>query len=88
MTIVGFARLTSAVLAVLAVLSSAITYVPAPWHPEVVVPGGLALGAVLAGLLAFLLRRLPKAHWVHRSDLAWVYAAVAVIIIAALALVG
>jgi hypothetical protein len=88
MTVVRLAWLISGLLTLLALLSSAITWVPAPWHPETVVPGGLALGASMTALFAIGLGRLPPTHWVHSTGPVWVCLAGAAIVVALLALIG
>jgi hypothetical protein len=88
MSVVKLAWLTSGLLVLLAMLSSVVTWVPAPWHPQLVIPSGLYLGAGVVALLAIGLGRLPPTHWVHRTGPAWVCLAAAAVVVAMLTLIG
>jgi hypothetical protein len=89
MGVVGLAWYSAAVLAVLAVLASAITWAPGPGRLAQVLPVAFLAGAVLAAGAAVGLGRLPPAHWLRRSRPVRVaVAAVAITATALLVLVG
>ena len=88
MSVVQLARLAAVVLALLGVVSSAITWVPSPWHPELVVPGGLLAAAGVTALLGWWLGRRPPGHWARRSGPVWLALGVAAVVVLALALAG
>jgi hypothetical protein len=88
MSVVGLIWSSCAALAVFALMLTAATWMPAPWHPELVWPGGLGVVAALAAMLATHLGRLPPAHWVHRPGPAWACVAATLVVIVVLALIG
>lgn len=88
MSVVQLARLVAAVLTLLGILSSAVTWVPTPWHPELVVPGGLLAAAGAAALIGWRLGRRPAAHWAHSTAPVWLALGVAAVVVLALALAG
>jgi hypothetical protein len=84
MSFVGLIWFSSAALAAVALMLSVATWVPAPWHPELVWPGGLGAAAALAALLATHFGRLPPGHWVRRPSPVWAGIATALVAIVVL----
>ena len=89
MKLVWLAWYVSVVLLLLATLSSLVTYGPDIEFLGVLLPTAFGCGAILAGVLAAGLRRLPPHHRIHRSLPVWATGfAVAVLVTLMLVLVG
>lgn len=63
--------------ALLAFLTSLITYVPSAQATGALATVGSMIAAVLSGAAAMLFGRLPPTHWVHTSRPLWATAVVA-----------
>jgi len=71
MGVVGLTWYLTGILALLAFLASTITGAPGAGRLEIVIPGVLGGGAVLAAGLAIGLGWLPPTHWVRQSRSVW-----------------
>ena len=67
MGIVGLAWYLSALSALIAVMTSAITWAPEPGPIERALPVVFAAGALLWATIAIILGRLPPTHWIRKS---------------------
>jgi hypothetical protein len=79
MNVIWLCRYISGICVLLFVMGSLISYAPSAETFMILHQTIAGCGAFIAALLAIVLNRLPRSHWIHQSKPLWVgFVAVAV----------